>query len=467
MFNFFKKKIRVRIAPSPTGYLHIGTARTALFNWLFAKKHGGKFILRIEDTDLERSEKHFEDNILTSLKWLGLNLDEGPYRQSERLDIYEKYLKKLLDRGDAYYCACSKEKLDKERQEQMRGGAPPKYSGQCRNQNISPEQGEIIRFKIQESEKVKFQDLIRGEIAFDSSLIGDIAIAKNLRTPLYNFAVVIDDYEMKISHIIRGEDHIANTPKQILLQRALGFSEPKYAHLPLILDPDRSKMSKRYSATSVQKYKERGYLPETLVNFMALLGWHPEDDREKMEVGEIIKKFSLERIQKAGAVFDIQKLNWLNSEYLQNCSPEKLWQLIKELYPEKITIEEKSALKLLNLGKDRLSTLKDFLTLQESLHLPDYPPELLIWKNASKEKTFESLRLANEILRGILLKEWQASSLEQQLMPVANSQGRGEFLWPLRAALSGREKSPTPFELLEILGKEESLRRIQIAIDKL
>ncbi|MBI3046643.1 MAG: glutamate--tRNA ligase [Candidatus Harrisonbacteria bacterium] len=459
--------IRVRIAPSPTGYLHIGTARTALFNWLFAKKHGGKFILRIEDTDLERSDKKYEKDIIDGLRWLGLDWDEGPHRQSERLAIYEKYLQNLLSENQAYYCACTKETLEKERQLQIKKGEAPKYSGRCRNFKIAPEQGEIIRFKIPPAEKIQFLDLIRGPIIFDSSLIGDLAIAKNLQTPLYNFAVVIDDYEMKISHVIRGEDHIANTPKQILLQRALNFPEPKYAHLPLILDPDRSKMSKRYSATSIQEYKERGYLPETLVNFIALLGWHPADDQEKMAASEIIRKFSLERIQKAGAVFDIQKLNWLNSQYLKEKSESELWQKIKELYDKKISIQNEAALKLLKIGKLRMSKLEDFLSLQESLTLPDYDSNLLSWKNTHKETTKEALRLAQEVTRTILVHEFNQKNLENQLMPLADNQGRGEFLWPLRVALSGKDKSPGPFELMEVLGKEESLRRINIAIEKL
>jgi len=459
--------IRVRIAPSPTGYLHIGTARTALFNWLFAQKMGGKFILRIEDTDLERSEKRFENDILESLKWLGLKWAEGPYRQSERLDIYEKYLNRLLNQGSAYYCACSKENLEKDRQEQMKRGEPPKYSGQCRNLKIAPEQGEIIRFKIPPAEKIQFLDLIRGPITFNADLIGDIALAKNLRAPLYNFAVVIDDYEMKISHVIRGEDHIANTPKQILLQQALNFPEPKYAHLPLILDPDRSKMSKRHSATSIREYKELGYFPEALVNFMALLGWHPADNREKMAMSEIIQKFSLERIQKAGAVFDIQKLNWLNGQYLKEKSESELWENIKELYGKKLNIQDAVALKLLKMEKMRMSKLEDFFPLQESLALPSYDGDLLSWKNTPKETTKEALRLAREVTRIIIIREFNQKTLETQLMPLADSLGRGEFLWPLRTALSGKDKSPGPFELMEILGKEESLRRIDIAIEKL
>src|SRR3989338_1267749 len=304
MVSKLKQSIRVRIAPSPTGFLHIGTARTALFNWLFAKKEGGLFVLRVEDTDLERSDSKYERDIIENLEWLGLVWDEGPlaapenkigelpfssqspkykgdfgpYRQSERLDVYEKHLKKLLDENLAYYCYCSKEELEAERQSMLAQGLPPRYSGKCRAKPKSGENLQLIRFKVSEA-KLSFTDLIRGKIAFDTSLIGDIAIAKDLKSPLYNFAVVIDDYEMKISHVIRGEDHIANTPKQILLQKALGFSLPQYAHLPLILDSDRSKMSKRYLATSIKDYRDQGYLPEALVNFMALLGWHPAPEK--------------------------------------------------------------------------------------------------------------------------------------------------------------------------------------------
>ena len=282
-------KVRVRLAPSPTGYLHIGTARTALFNYLFAKKHEGQFILRVEDTDIERSEKKYEKDIMDGLRWLGLEWDEGPveaategqllvnqykgdfgpYRQSGRTAIYEKYLKKLLDEGHAYYCYCTKEELEAERQAMLSQGLAPKYSGRCRNGKPSDANDpQIIRFKVPDV-RVSFRDMIRGEISFNAGLIGDIAIAKNLQTPLYNFVVVIDDHEMEITHVIRGEDHINNTPKQILFMEALGFSRPHYAHLPLILDPDRSKMSKRYSATAIQEYRNQGYLPEAVINFLA------------------------------------------------------------------------------------------------------------------------------------------------------------------------------------------------------
>lgn len=473
MFNFLnflnRNKIRVRIAPSPTGYLHIGTARTALFNWLFAKKYKGKFILRIEDTDLERSEKRFENDILNGLKWLGLDWDEGPYRQSERLNLYTKYLERLLKEKKAYYCACTIEELERERQTQLKNKEMPKYSGKCREANIPTEKRQIIRFRVPDDEEVKFNDIIRGKIVFNTKTIGDIAIAKNLCTPLYNFAVVIDDYEMRISHVIRGEDHIANTPKQILLQKALGFSQPKYAHLPLILDPDRSKMSKRHSATAVQEYKELGYLPETLVNFIALLGWHTQDNKEKIPISELIGKFSLDRIQKGGAVFDVQKLNWLNSEYLKEKTAEELLKSLISLYgEEKIIFKDKSnTLKLLELERSRMEKLKDFLDLKNNLSLKEYDASLLIWKNAGKEKIKENLRTVKEITQTILEYEFNQKQLEAYLLPFANQQGRGEVLWPLRAALSGKDKSPGPFELMDIIGKDETLKRIEIAIKKL
>lgn len=471
---FRKETVRVRIAPSPTGYLHIGTARTALFNWIFARQNKGKFILRIEDTDLERSDPKYEKDIIEGLTWLGLEWDEGPgvngkygpYRQSERLDIYEKYLKQLLEENKAYYCSCSKDELDRERQEQMKRGEAPKYSGKCRDKRVSKSEAQIIRFKA-ESGTISFHDIIRGEISFDAKLIGDIAIAKNTRTPLYNFAVVIDDYTMRITHVIRGEDHIANTPKQILLQQALGFPEPKYGHLPLILDPDRSKMSKRFSATSINEYKEQGYLPEALTNFIALLGWHPTDDSEKMEISEIIEKFDLERIQKGGAIFDVQKLNWLNAQYIKERGDRELAGDIQALYGDQIKDSPAKTLKILRVGKERMVKLQDYLELTDSFGLSEYDGKFLNWKNTDQSQTKENLRKTLEIIKGVLLHEFNRESLERLIMPFADAEGRGAVLWPLRVALSGKDKSPGPFEIMEVIGKEETLKRIEKAIEKI
>ncbi|MDP3729295.1 MAG: glutamate--tRNA ligase [bacterium] len=471
MLNFLRNifsrttAVRVRIAPSPTGYLHIGTARTALFNWLFAKKYGGTFVLRIEDTDIERSDKKFEKDIIESLKWLGITWDEGPVRQSERLDIYEKYLKKLLKEKKAYWCPHTKEELEKERE--WRIANKTVLIHYCDARDKDSEKGELIRFKIPKTkpivsgnettysaDSIIFDDIIRSQVHFFTGPLGDFALAKNLRTPLYNFAVVIDDYEMKISHVIRGEDHIANTPKQILIQRALGFSSPQYAHLPLILDPDRSKMSKRFSATSVQEYRNQGYLPEALFNFMALLGWHPTTDIEKLSPKEIIEQFTIERIQKGGAVFDIQKLNWFNGEYIKELNDKELLQRIKN--SGVAVSNDESALKILKIGKNRLNTLKDFEELENSFLVSPYDAALLHWKDTPHAHTVKNLKKVATLL-----------DTPKSIMDFATEEGKGAVLWPLRVALSGKDKSPGPFEIMDVIGAKETLRRINAALQKL
>ena len=344
-FKFRKPgEVRTRFAPAPTGLLHIGGARTCLFNYLFAKKNEGVFILRIEDTDIERSGPEYEKDIMESLKWLGIEWDEGPdvgsatpdygpYRQSERLNIYAKYLERLLAEDKAYYCFCSEEELEAQRQYQLSIGEAPRYSGKCANLSKEEVQrlrgaGEpaVIRFRVP-SKKIEFNDLIRGKLEFETSLMGDIVIAKDLTTPLYNFACVVDDFEMKISQVIRAEEHISNTPKQILLQEALNFPSSQYAHLPMILAPDRTKLSKRHGAVGISEFKKEGYLPEALVNFMAFLGWNPGGEREIYSMPSLIKEFSLERVQKGGAIFNIKRLDFLNSFYIRQRSVEKLTEL--------------------------------------------------------------------------------------------------------------------------------------------
>ena len=319
---------------------------------------------------------------------------------------------------------------------------------------------------------VFFQKILKYNSVYNrgkhTGLVGDIGIAKNLRTPLYNFAAVIDDEEMKISHVIRGDDHIANTPKQILLAQAFGFSGPIYAHLPMILNPDKSKMSKRYSATSVREYREKGYLAPALVNFMALLGWHPQNNTEKMQLLEIRKEFSLERVQKGGAIFDVQKLNWLNGEYIKELSDENLLAFLKNVYPletKNLGIENSSA--LVKTLKPRMQTLKDFFNLQSELEFKDYPKQLLLWKNTPSEKTLEYLKWALDFIENRPNAKFEASELEKEIMPYANEHGRGEVLWPIRMALSGKEKSPGPFELMAVLGKKTSIERMQTAVKKL
>ncbi len=494
-----KNPVRVRIAPSPTGPLHLGTARTALFNWLFAKKHGGKFIVRIEDTDLERSDPKFEKDILEGLRWLGLDWDEGPdkegeyghYRQSERSDSHEKYIRQLLDRNLAYYCFCTKEQLEEERQAMLAQGQPPKYSGRCKklsaeetSQKLENESS-IIRFKVSEI-KIAFNDMIRGKITFDASLIGDIAIAKypppsaptggggrRTAAPLYNFAVVIDDHEMAISHVIRGEDHIANTPKQILIQEALGFERPEYAHLPLLLSPDRSKLSKRYLETSIDDYRREGYLPEALINFLALLGWHPAPEKDpttgKVIEREIFSKeglvevFDLKRVQKQGAAFNIEKLDWLNNHYIKSTDDKQLLKYLKTFVPKKWLSsaggEEKLAA-ILEIEKERMKKLSDFSKLAGFLiELPEYKADLLIWKNTPREKILANLQTLETMLK--------EKAAENAIMQFAEKEGRGQVLWPLRVALSGSMASPGPFEIMKVIGREESVKRIQTAVKKL
>lgn len=484
-----KKQVRVRIAPSPTGYMHIGTVRTALFNWLFARQNNGVFVLRVEDTDLERSKKEYEVDLIDNLKWLGLTWDEGPladaqvkseklkvksytgeygpYRQTERLDIYEKYLDQLLKEGRAYYCFCSKEQLEEERQASLAQGFAPKYSGRCRTidlatavSRVNKGEGSVIRLKVQEG-KISFKDIVRADVEFDGALIGDFVIAKSTREPLYNFAVVVDDEDMKISHVIRGEEHLANTPRQILIQQALDFSRPHYAHIPLILNADRSKMSKRAGDTAIRDYRAQGYLPEAILNFLVLLGWHPQDDKEIFTLDELIKEFDINRIQKGGAVFNVDKLDWLNAQYIKRLGAKELAKLLGVKATEQ-------NLKIVENTKERMKKLTDFQALAGFyVELPEYKPELLIWKTSTKEKTLVNLKDAEQIISAVISEDFSKSKLEKALMPIAEERGKGDFLWPIRIAVSGLEKSPGPFEIMEVIGKKETLARIARAIHAL
>ncbi len=482
--KFIKPGVRTRIAPSPTGFLHIGTSRTALFNYLFVKKYQGQFVLRIEDTDLERSDIKFEKDIIEGLKWLGLQWDEGPevggdfspYRQSERTYTYAKYIQRLIDEEKAYHCFCSQEELDAQRSNMMTAGMAPIYSGKCRNlskqevtERLSAENKHIIRFKMP-SKKISFTDLVKGKLEFDTALIGDIAIAKSVSIPLYNFAVVVDDFEMKITHVIRGEDHISNTPKQIALFEALDFSIPEFAHLPLILGSDRSKMSKRDGATSIIEYKETGFLPEALINFIALLGWNPGDSREIFSLEELVSEFSVERIQKSGAIFNIQKLESINSYYIKNKPIEELTKLC-EPYFEKagLKIGFEKLKKIVKLEQERIKRLSEILEVSKLFfEETDYAPEILVWKKSDKATAIKALQ--------IVLAEFEkindADFSMDRLKPILDSiitkfGGAGEVFWPFRVALSGQQSSPPPLEIAEILGKNESLTRIQVAINKL
>ncbi len=465
-----EKKIKLRFAPSPTGPLNIGGVRTALFNWLFAKHEGGSFILRIEDTDTQRSELRYEEDIKKSLSWLGLSWDEL-YRQSERLERYEFYLKMLLEKKYAYYCFCSEKDLEDEYEAQLSQGITPKYSGKCLSLSDSEvkdrlgKERAVIRFKMPEKE-VSFHDLIRGKVTFDTRLIGDIIIAKGLNEPLYNFANVVDDFEMDITHVVRGEEHISNTPRQIMLQEALGFSALTYAHLPLILGPNKKKLSKRDLAKSIGDYRTEGYIPEAMINFLVLLGWHPKKDREVLEVKEMIEEFSFERVQKAGGIFNPEKLDWLNAHYLRSKNTNELAELLTSFIPKEWTNDMERLKKVIEIQKDRMKRLGEFISLSDIFfELPEYEKILLVWKKSDIPTTIENLIRTEKILSS--LHDFSKEHIEQALRDFIEERGRGDVLWPLRASLSGKSASPGPFELAELLGKEESLRRISVAIKKL
>ncbi|NCS98642.1 glutamate--tRNA ligase [Candidatus Parcubacteria bacterium] len=443
-------QIVTRIAPSPTGVLHVGTARTALFNYLYAKQNNGKFIVRIEDTDKERSTKEFEKDILDSLEWLGLDHDEF-YRQSERGEIYRKYIEKLTEEGKAYI---SKEEAKEEGQ-----------------------RSEVIRFK-NPNKEIIFEDLVRGEISFDTTELGDFIIAKSVDEPLYHLAVVVDDHEMGVTHIFRGEDGISNTPRQILIQDAIGAQRPKYAHLPLILGPDKSKLSKRHGATSLNAFREQGYFKEAILNHLAFLGWNPGDEREIFSLEELIKDFDIKKVSKGGAVFNIEKLDWFNKHYLENLNDEEILKVAKERIKEKMKssvadYNEEIISKLIPLIRERIEKFSDLDKLIEEGEFDYYfkepilsEPEKLIWKKSDKEKTTQHLEKVKEIISENEEKN-NPDEAKELLWNYAEEVGKGDVLWPTRYALSGRDKSPDPFTLISILGKEKTLQRIINAIDKL
>jgi len=434
--------VRVRIAPSPTGFLHIGRTRTILFNYLFAKKYGGKMIFRIEDTDKARSKKEYQEDILQGLDWLGIAYDEGPFLQSERTALYQKYIHDLIEKGNAY-----------EAEESTEGG------------------GKVIRLK-NRNEKVTFQDHIRGEVTIDTTDLGDFIIARNINEPLYNFTVVVDDHEMKITHIIRGDDGISNTPRQILIQEAIGAIRPEYAHVPLILGSDRSKLSGRHGAVSLNEYRKAGYLPEAMINYLALLGWHPEGTHGEKEpeifsLNELIKSFDISRIQKGGAMMNLEKLNWINKHYIDNLSDEAFLDHARQF----VTSEVGKSLDI--FGKVFRGRISYFSQISDELKSifepPEYPGDLLLWNGKlEKNNVSETLDMLYKKLSELSESHFEDfSKLEAAISPFFQERARGGVLWPLRAALSGKRASLGPFELALVLGKEKSLERITIAQKKL
>lgn len=442
-------KVITRFPPSPTGFLHVGRARTALFNYLFAKRNGGSFVFRIEDTDKERSKKEYELDVIENLKWLGLEYDNKEiWRQSERSDVYQSYLKKLLDGGRVY--------LSKE---------------------TEGDRAEVIRFK-NPNKTIKFTDLIRGEISFDTTDLGDFVVAKSLTEPLYHLSVVVDDAEMGITHVIRGEDGISNTPRQILIQEALGFTRPEYAHLPLILAPDRSKLSGRHGAVSLRDYREMGYLPEAIINYLALLGWSAGDDKEIFTLAELVEKFDLSRVQKGGAMWSNEKLDWVNKEHLRKDIPNSqalISSKIKEILKLEATQKNKEILeKISPIVFERINKLGDIQglvdrgDLQYFFSRPKYSKELIYWKD-EKDAALTQKRLQSviKLIQPIEDGNFSAESVKAAVWNFASEEGRGSVLWPMRVALSGEQKSPDPFVLAGIMEKEETIARLQKAIELL
>jgi len=466
--------IRTRFAPSPTGELHIGGVRTALFAYLFAKSKGGEFLLRIEDTDRERLVEGSTERIIESLDWLGIKRDNKKLIiQSERLEEYKKVAFDLVRAGKAYICTCSKEKLVEDREKQEKAKKPPRYEGHCREAGIKIEDfkdGDVIRMKMPQKGVIKFNDLIRGEVEFEAVLLDDQIILKSDGYPTYHLASVIDDHDMEISHVIRAEEWLSSTPKHLVLYEMLGWKAPEFAHLSMILGPDKKKLSKRHGATSVIDYKKEGYLPEALVNFLAFLGWNPKDEREIFSMEELEKEFKLENVNKAPAVFDENKLNSINEYYLKSQisnlkTKSQILNLLEQFEVKKITDGEAEL-----LSRGGYSTLKEMA--QELLSLrkeTDYEAGLLIFKKSNKEATLKGLSLVVDLLKDVEDRDWTNQELQMQLGLIVerNELTNGDLFWPVRVALSGEEKSPSPVELLVAVGKEEILKRIEKAIKKL
>jgi len=456
--------VRVRFAPSPTGYLHVGGARTALFNWLYARHNNGKFILRIEDTDVERSSEDFVRDIIEGLEWLGLKWDEGPYYQSKRLERYREVAYTLLESGKAYRCYCSPEELEKKREMALKSGIPPKYDGKCRNIKELKAHPFAIRFKSPSRGIIKFKDLIRGELRFEAEEIEDFVILRSSGMPTYHLSVVVDDIDMKITHVIRGEDHINNTPKQILLYEALGEEIPFFAHVPLILGEDRGRLSKRHGATALLSYREEGYLPSAMVNFLVRLGWS-HGDQEIFEIDELIRLFDIKDVGKSPSVFKIEKLNWLNGEYMRRMSAHELYPMVEE-FLKKMGITpapEKGYLYLLEHVKIRAKTLKEVAQMSAFYFLRELNYDEEGEKKFFDEKGILALKRVSSFLETIKNDELDEKTLEKGFREIADSLGLKllHVAQAVRLALTGRTVSPGIFDVIKSLGMDETVRRIK------
>lgn len=482
-----EKKLKVRFAPSPTGPFHIGGARSALFNWLVARHADGTFLVRIEDTDLKRSTKESEENIKDSLKWLGMNWDEGidvggphgPYRQTERLDLYKKEVQRLLDEGKAYYCYCSAEELEKSRKAQLDAGKTPIYDEHCRHlteEEKAKYEAEgrkpVVRLKVRKDGVFAFDDMVRGHVEFQAAGVGDFIIMKSDGIPVYNFAVVIDDAFMEVTHVIRAEEHLSNTPRQLAIYEALGYKPPKFGHISLILGEDHKKMSKRHGATSVTEYRNMGYLPEAVVNYLALLGWTPKGEQEIFTEEELIKQFSMKRVSSNDAVFDINKLNWINFQYMKKLDADQLYALIfpflvKAGYVDATVSEEK---------KDWLKKVIWFM--KDHIYFAGQAADELrfFFEDMPKITDGDIIAVMKEETSGKLLKAFiedlkaletfDQAEIKKCFNACMKAQGiKGKAAYePTRIALTGATQGPGMFEMMELFGREKTMDRLEAAL---
>jgi glutamyl-tRNA synthetase len=465
-----QEKVRVRFAPSPTGYLHIGGARTALFNWLYARHHKGVFVLRIEDTDRTRSTDEYIEAIIDGMKWLGLDWDEGPYRQTDRLELYQKNIRKLLDEGKAYHCYCSPEELEQKRQVAMKAGETAKYDGTCRERKAPvPGVAPVVRFRMPETGTTLIEDDIKGKVTYENTMFDDFIIARSDGSPTYNFVVVVDDIDMNITHVIRGDDHLNNTPKQIHIYQALGYKVPRFAHLPMILGSDKARLSKRHGATSVQAYREMGYLPGALLNYLVRLGWS-FGDQEIFSKQELIEKFSFDNVGKAAAVFNPEKLLWMNSQYIIGSSSKQLAKLVIPFLVKENIISEGETLDMSWLEKAVETLRKRSRTLIElAQSLRYYIAEEVTYEEKAREKFLNEKCLAplKELTEALsALPSFTHEELERIFVAIIEKHQikLKNLAQPVRVAMTGDVKSPSIFELLEIIGKEKTLKRLEKAI---
>ena len=480
-------EVRVRFAPSPTGYLHIGGARTALFNWLFAHKMGGKLILRIEDTDTERLKEDSVSQILTSLKWLGINWDEGPevggdcgpYYQSERLDIYKKYAEQLLAEGKAYYCFCTSADLEAQREKQRAAKQPFRYARTCRDlskeeveKRIAAGESYSVRVKIPLEGTITVHDLIHGDVTFNMDQFDDFVIVKSNGMPTYNFAVVVDDHLMGMTHVLRAEEHLSNTPKQLLIYEALGWEPPKFGHMPMILASDRSKLSKRHGATSVEEFRSQGYLAEAIVNYLTLLGWGPGDERELFTLNETVDLFELEQMSKKAAIYDTKKLTWMNGQYLSELPLEKILPEAKAFFikdglvtEDWFTAHEEYFAKLVDVVRVRVKTLQEVADASTYFFkdITEYDA-----KGVAKHFKPESVAILEQCIAAIEADDvYDLATTEAAYNKIAadNDLSLGKVIHPTRLALTGRTVSPGMFDVMVLLGKEKTLNRLHKAVE--